>query len=100
VAWRGAADVGADEADAGTALHQGFIEEQLFAIRRDLFSDLAVAFLDTTTLYFEGRGGETLGQNGKTKDYRPHLKQMIVGIVMDQDGWPVCSEMWSGTPPM
>jgi hypothetical protein len=72
------------------------IEEQLFARRRDLFSDLAVVFLDTTTLYFEGRGGETLGQNGKTKDYRPHLKQMIVGIIMDQDGRPVCSEMWSG----
>jgi hypothetical protein len=72
------------------------IEEQLFARCRDLFSDLAVVFLDTTTLYFEGRGGETLGQNGKTKDYRPHLKQMIVGIIMDQDGRPVCSEMWSG----
>jgi transposase len=52
--------------------------------------------MDTTTLYFEGRGGETPGQNGKTKDYRPHLKQMIVGIITDQDGRPVCSEMWPG----
>jgi hypothetical protein len=55
------------------------IEERLFARRRDLFSDLSVVFMDTTTLYFEGRGGESLGQNGKTKDYLPHLKQMIVG---------------------
>jgi hypothetical protein len=72
------------------------IEEQLFARRRDLFSDLSVVFMDTTTLYFEGRGGESLGQNGKTKDYRPHLKQTIVGIIMDQDGRPICSEMWPG----
>ena len=72
------------------------IEERLFARRRDLFTDLSVVFMDTTSLYFEGRGGETLGQNGNSKDYRPHLKQMIVGIIMDQDGRPVCSEMWSG----
>jgi hypothetical protein len=72
------------------------IEERLFARRRDLFSDMSVAFMDTTSLYFEGRGGETLGQNGHSKDYRPHLKQMIVGIIMDQDGRPVCSEMWPG----
>ena len=72
------------------------IEEGLFARRRDLFSDLSVAFMDTTSLYFEGRGGQTLGQNGNSKDYRPHLKQMIVGIIMDQAGRPVCSEMWPG----
>ena len=39
--------------------------------------------MDTTTLYFEGRGGDTLGQRGHTKDYRPHLNQMVVGIIMD-----------------
>ena len=72
------------------------IEERLFTRRRDLFSDLSVVFMDTTSLYFEGQGGKTLGQNGHSKDYRPHLKQMIVGIIMDQDGRPVCSEMWPG----
>src|SRR6202163_3696714 len=40
------------------------VEEQLFARRRDLFSELSVVFMDTTTLYFEGRGGDTLGQKG------------------------------------
>jgi len=53
-------------------------------------------FMDTTTLYFEGRGGDTLGERGHTKDYRPHLNQMVVGIIMDQNGRPVCSEMWPG----
>jgi transposase len=52
--------------------------------------------MDTTTLYFEGRGGDTLGEKGKSKDYRPHLNQMVLGIIMDQNGRPVCSEMWPG----
>ena len=53
-------------------------------------------FMDTTTLYFEGQGGQTLGQRGHLKDYRPHQKQMVVSVIMDQDGRPVCSEMWPG----
>ena len=72
------------------------LEEKLFERRRDLFSELSVVFMDTTTLYFEGRGGDTLGEKGKSKDYRPHLNQMVLGIIMDQDGRPVCSEMWPG----
>ncbi len=40
------------------------IEEDLLAYRRDLFTTLDVVFFDTTSLYFEGEGGETLGQYG------------------------------------
>ena len=38
------------------------IEEELFDRRRDLFTDLSLVFLDTTTLSFTGQGGETLGR--------------------------------------
>ena len=72
------------------------VEERLFARRRDLFTDLSVVFMDTTSLYFEGEGGATLGERGHSKDYRPHLNQMIVGVIVDQCGRPVCSEMWPG----
>jgi hypothetical protein len=72
------------------------VEERLFARRRSLFSDLSVVFMDTTSLYFEGEGTTTLGERGHSKDYRPHLNQMIVGVIIDQDGRPVCSEMWPG----
>ena len=72
------------------------VEERLFARRRDLFADLSVVFMDTTSLYFEGEGGETLGERGHSKDCRPHLNQMIVAIIVDQHGRPVCSEMWPG----
>src|SRR5262249_38324569 len=69
---------------------KALIEEQLFAHRRDLFSELSVVFLDTTSLRFAGAGGQTLGARGHSKDHRPDLMQMIVGVVIDADGRPVC----------
>jgi transposase len=32
---------------------------------------LNLVFLDTTSLYFEGAGGQSLGQYGHSKDHRP-----------------------------
>ncbi len=72
------------------------IEEGLFHRRRDLFSELALVFYDTTSIYFEGRGGATLGQYGHTKDHRPDRLQMIVGVVLDGYGRPLCCELWPG----
>jgi len=37
------------------------IEEELFERRRDLFTEVDLVFFDTTSLYFEGRGGESIG---------------------------------------
>jgi hypothetical protein len=72
------------------------IEEKLFDRRRDLFTDLSAVFMDTTSLSFYGEGGETLGEHGYSKDYRPDLKQMILGLVVDGSGSPICTEMWPG----
>jgi hypothetical protein len=72
------------------------IEEALFAQRRDLFSGLDLVFFDTTSIYFEGQGGETIGQYGNSKDHRPDLKQMVVGAVLDSKGHPICCELWPG----
>ena len=52
--------------------------------------------MDTTSLYFEGAGGQTLGQRGFSKDHRPDLNQMILAVLLDGDGRPVCTEMWPG----
>jgi len=71
------------------------IEERLFARRRDLFTDLQLVFLDTTSIYFEGEGAG-IGKHGKSKDHRPDLKQMVVAAVLDGEGTPVCCELWPG----
>jgi transposase len=71
------------------------VEEALFDRRRDLFTEVELVFFDTTSLYFEGQGGE-IGQRGHTKDHRPDLKQMVVGMALDVEGCPICCEMWPG----
>jgi hypothetical protein len=72
------------------------IEEELFKRNRDLFTQLSLVFFDTTSLYFEGHGGESLGQYGHSKDHRPDLRQMVVAVVLDGAGRPICCELWPG----
>ena len=72
------------------------VEEALFARHRDLFTELDLVFFDTTSLYFTGQGGESIGRRGRSKDRRADCRQMVLGLVLTQDGRPVCSEMWPG----
>jgi transposase len=80
----------------GPRTTKDLVEEALFARRRDLFGRL-LDFFDTTSLAFHGAGGQTLGQHGYSRGHRPDLRQMVVGVVLDGDGQPVCSELWPGT---
>ena len=94
--WLGEA-LGEPEPDAPSPRRiKDLIEEELFARRRDLFTALDLVFFDTTSLFFTGNGGDTLGQYGKSKDHRSDCKQIVLGMVIDGDGIPVCSEMWPG----
>jgi transposase len=72
------------------------IEEALYHHRRSLFGALSVAFFDTTSLYFEGQGGVTLGRRGYSKDFRPQLHQVVLGIVLDENDRPIASFLWPG----
>ena len=72
------------------------IEEELFERRRDLFTEVDWVFFDTTSIYFEGRGGDSIGQRGHSKDHQPDLCQMTVGMALDVEGQPICCEMWPG----
>ena len=72
------------------------IEEALYQHRKSLFGTLSIAFFDTTSLYFEGHGGATLGQRGHSKDFRPQLPQVVLGIVLDERDRPIASFLWPG----
>jgi transposase len=72
------------------------IEEDLFHVNSDLFKGVDLFFFDTTSIYFEGEGGETLGQKGHSKDHRPDLNQMVVGTLINDAGRPICCEIWPG----
>jgi len=53
-----------DESDSPIAgsvrSRKDLIEEEMFARRRDLFTQLDLVFFDTTSLYFEGKGGQRI----------------------------------------
>ena len=72
------------------------IEEALYRHRQPLLGEVSVAFFDTTSLWFEGRGGTSLGQRGHSKDYRPHVNQVVLGIVLDGDDRPIASFLMPG----
>jgi len=99
MAWLGAALPAAEQRGSTRLVPlctKDRIEEGIFQRRRDLFTNIQAVFFDTTSIYFEGEGGNELGQYGHSKDHRPDLKQMIVGAVLDGDGRPLCCEMWPG----
>jgi hypothetical protein len=89
-----------EEQQAGHTLSprctKDLIEEELFFRTRDLFSSLDLVFFDTTSIYFEGEGGQTIGQRGHNKDGHPEIKQMVGGAVLDGNGRPICCELWPG----
>ena len=97
MSWLGEAlEEEASEGSLAPRCTKDLVEEALFARQRDLFSSLQLVFFDTTSIYFEGEGGETLGRYGHSKDHRKNRKQMVVGVVLDQEGRPICCELWPG----
>ena len=89
MAWLGKVDA------AGRSMAEA-VEEALYRHRQPLFGAVSIAFFDTTTLWFEGAGGESLGQHGHSKDYRGHLKQVVLGIVLDDGDRPIASFLMPG----
>ena len=89
MAWLG-------EVDAAGRSTAEAVEEALYRHRQPLFGAVSIAFFDTTTLWFEGAGGESLGQYGHSKDYRGHLKQVVLGIVLDDADRPIASFLMPG----
>ena len=86
-------DRGGGEVDRGVHWYVGW---RCYRHRQPLFGAVSVAFFDTTTLWFEGAGGATLGQRGHSKDYRGHLKQVVLGIVLDDADRPIASFLMPG----
>jgi transposase len=76
--------------------NKDLIEEGLFALRRDLFTGLDIVFFDTTSLHFEGVINGHLRHRGYSKNKRSDLNQIVVGVVLDDKGNPICSEIMPG----
>lgn len=74
------------------------IERALAERERTLFTLDARLFLyDLTSTYFEGQALENpQAQRGYSRDSRPDCKQVVVGLVLDRDGFPKAHEVFEG----
>ena len=77
------------------------IERELAEHERTLFNLDARLFLyDLTSTYFEGQARENpQAQRGYSRDSRPDCKQVVVGLVLDRDGFPKAHEVFEGNRP-
>jgi hypothetical protein len=74
------------------------LEEAIFAARSNILTQLQLqlVFFDTISIYFEGNGGDELGKRAHNSDHHQDINQVVVGMVIDQTGYPVCTEVWPG----
>jgi hypothetical protein len=73
------------------------IETALFARDRDLFSQvLDIVFLDTTSVAVYRDEETEWRKRGYSRDHRPDLPQLVLGVAVDRHGWPVSWEVFPG----
>ena len=71
------------------------IEKELYWRLLGYGVDSSLILYDITSTYFEGEQAE-LGKKGHSRDHRPGLKQIVVGLVMSRDGIPLAHHVFEG----
>jgi len=74
------------------------IERELAEGERSLFNlDETMYLYDLTSTYFEGQAeANPQAKRGYSRDKRPDCKQVLVGLVLDRDGFPKAHEIFEG----
>jgi transposase len=74
------------------------IERELAEREKTLFNlDDTLYLYDLTSSYFEGEAGSNpQAKRGYSRDKRPDCKQVLVGLVLDRDGFPKAHEVFEG----
>ncbi len=74
------------------------VERALVERERNLFNlDQTIFLYDLTSTYFEGKAlRNPKAQRGYSRDKRPDCKQVVVGLVINRDGFPIAHEVFAG----
>ena len=74
------------------------IEQALAARERTLFNlDDTLYLYDLTSTYFEGQCPfNPQARRGYSRDHRPDCKQVVIGLVLDREGFPKAHEVFDG----
>jgi len=78
--------------------HRAAIEAALVERERRLFNlDRTIYLYDLTSTYFEGLAAANgKAQRGHSRDHRPDCKQVVIGLVVNRDGFPIAHEVFAG----
>lgn len=73
------------------------LERHLFSQYRDLFNQqVDVVLYDVTTLYFESVKEDVLRTFGYSKDGKAKEVQVVMGLIVDQEGRPIGFDVFAG----
>jgi transposase len=74
------------------------IEAALAERERTLFSlDQTVFLYDVTSTFFEGLAlSNPKAKRGYSRDHRPDCKQVLIGLAVNRDGFPLAHEVFAG----
>ena len=78
--------------------HKDKLEDKLYARQRRLFPGRkSVHLFDLTNFYFEGKCEKNkLAKRGKSKEKRSQNALVSLALIVDQDGFPVKSKVYTG----
>ena len=84
---------------------EGKLQEAVFFACADLLNlEVDLLFFDTTSTYFERDEPDAAGEHGEpafrayghSKDHRPDLPQVVIGLAVTREGIPVRVWVWPG----
>lgn len=76
---------------------QAEVQEAVFFAVADLLNlEVDLLFFDTTSTYFETEDADEFRRHGKSKDSRPDLPQIVIGLAVTREGIPVRCWVWPG----
>jgi hypothetical protein len=76
---------------------QAQVQEAVFFAVADLLNlEVDLLFFDTTSTYFETETADEFRRHGKSKDSRPDLPQIVIGLAGTREGIPVRCWVWPG----
>jgi len=65
--------------------------------RRILGGKIGLLFYDVTTLYFETEQSDELRENGFSKDGKHSQPQIVLGLLVSKDGYPLSYSLFNGS---
>ena len=83
--------------DKLNAKHKSVLQNVSYRHTLGLFKgDIQILFYDVTTLYFEAENEDDLRKTGFSKDGKAQHPQILLGLLVSVDGYPLAFEIFEG----